>query len=172
MTIWLEYADQPTAQEASVSVYNFCKVSPGYDHNLVGSPVEVSGSWWIEVPANTPLEKMTHLSVSEDAPEDIPVIQTEELLISIFDGLMDLIQDFMVQNTLIGITSADAKAMADGMKDLWYYSQTTPTAAVAEVDRLLALPIGSRIDGLTNTALVDDNRLNEFRSSMVSIIFG
>ena len=172
MTIWLEYADQTTAQAASVSVYNFCKVSPGYDENLVGSPTEVSGSWWVEVPANTPLEKMTHISVSEDAPEDIPVLQTEEMLLSIFDGLMDIMQDFMVENTLSGITSSDTKALADGLKDLWYYCQTAPTAAIGEIDRLMALPIGSRISGLTDTSLVDDNRLTEFKNNMLSVIFG
>ena len=171
MTIWLGYNDETLATNDSVAIYNFCKVSPGFDHNLVGSPSLINGLYWFEIPDDVPLDSTGHVEVSEDSPEDIPVIQTEEMLLGIFDDFQSIMQDFMVENTLNDISSADAKALADGMKDLWYYSQTVPTAAIGELDRLLALPIGSRIAGLVDTSFVSDNRLNEIKAEMVSVIF-
>lgn len=170
--MWLSYNTQQEALDASVLAFNFCKVSPAFNQNDVGSPFSAASLWWIELPDTLPLDSFTPISVVYDDPVDLPMIQTEEVLNTIFDNLRDVMQNFMVENTLSGITSADTMAMAIELKDLWYFCQTAPTAALSEVDRLLSLPQANRIPNLVDLNFVSDSRLQQFRDDIEAAIFG
>lgn len=170
--MWLSYNTQQEATDASVLAFNFCQVSPSFDQSEVTSPFSAANLWWIAVPDALPLDAFTPVSVSYDDPVDLPLIQTEERLTAIFEDLQDIMQNFMVENTLSGITSADTMAMAVALKDLWYFCQCAPTAALAEVDRLLALPQADRIPNLVDLNFVSDSRLNQFRTDIETAIFG